>query len=294
MAADVSARFSKFIGNLTLTETQRNDGAARRSAVVKSLNLHYYGSSNATDHSIYIGSWGKRTRIRPPRDVDVLFRLPYSTYERFEKRTGNKQSALLQEVKSVLLRSFPNTAIRGDGPAVVVPFSSYNVELIPGFKLKGTGDWICMTDNGGSYKTAGYDAEATHISESNTKTNGNTRDLIKMIKCWQGHCNVPLKSFWIELISVSFLNQWEYAGKSKTYYDWMVRDFFEYLVSQSSTYIYAPGTYEAMYIGSAWLSKANTAKSHAVNACDHDAGDRPNSAGEEWRKIFGNDMPSVP
>jgi hypothetical protein len=72
----------------------------------------------------------------------------------------------------------------------------------------------------GSYKTFDPDAELKNVSDSNGKTNNNTRDLIRMMKCWQSNCSVPLKSFTLELTSVNFLAQWQYAGKSKVYYDW--------------------------------------------------------------------------
>ena len=53
----------------------------------------------------------------------------------FRSETGNKQSQLLQEIKGALEKSFPNTAIKGDGPVVKIPFTSYNVELVPAFEL---------------------------------------------------------------------------------------------------------------------------------------------------------------
>jgi hypothetical protein len=286
----VSARFTTFIGNISLTDAQKTAGAERREAVVKALNQNYYTSNSRTDNSIYIGSWGKLTRVRPPRDVDVLFNLPRSVYDRFELRAGNKQSQLLQEVKTVLLRSFSNTAIRGDGPAVVVPFSAYNVELIPAFSLTSGQYWVCMTDNNGRYKTADYAAEQTSISSSNTITSGNTRDLVKMMKRWQAHCAVSLKSFWIEILAVQFLDQWQYAGKSATYYDWMCRDFLSFIINRANTYISAPGTFELMFLGDAWKSKATSALERAKKACDYEGSDNA-KAGDEWQKIFGTDIP---
>ena len=256
----VTARFETFLSNITLTDAQRTAGGERREAVIGPLNRHYYASSSKTSNSVFIGSWAKRTRIRPPRDVDVLFALPKEVYDRYQGRTGNRQSQIIQEVKGVLAAAYPNTTITGDGPVVVVPFSAYNVELIPAFKLTDGKYWICITTDGGSYKTADYDAEANQISTSNTNTNGNTRDLVKMMKCWQGYCSVPIKSFWLELLSVEFLNPWENRGKSKTYYDWMVRDFLKYLYGRRNSYVYAPGTGEMMYLGEVWASRASTAR----------------------------------
>src|SRR5438067_160515 len=98
----VSQRFDKFLANIRLTTDQEKDGITKHSGVRKCLNLHYYNNTSESENSMLVGSWGKRTRVRPPRDIDVLFILPNSVYRRFESRPGNKQSQLLQEVKSVL------------------------------------------------------------------------------------------------------------------------------------------------------------------------------------------------
>lgn len=287
----VSERFTTFLSNIRLTDAQKTDGATKRESVCSALNWKYYSSTSGTNNSFYVGSWGKLTRIRPPRDVDVLFKLPNSVYERFQGKTGNKQSQLLQEVKNVLVASFPKTDIRGDGPVVLVPFQSYAVELLPAFVLTSGQYWIPITANGGSYKTFDPDAEIKHINDSNGKTNNNTLDLVRMLKCWQAHCSVPLKSFYLELLAVKFLDQWEHAGKSKTYYDWMTRDFFGWLVNQAWGTLYVPGTWEILSLGNAWKSKAQSAYDRAAKATQNEADNLPYTAGEEWQKIFGTDIP---
>lgn len=286
----VSSRFNTFLSNIALTEPQVTAGKERRDAVVKALNLHYWNSSSTTLNSKLVGSWGKFTRVKPPRDVDVLFLLPKSVYDRFELRTGNRQSQLLQEVKGVLGNTFQSTNVKGDGPVVKVPFAAYDVELIPAFELRDGKYWVCMTDNGGRYKTADYDAESSLIQSSNDATKNNTRHLIRMMKRWQAYCTVPIKSFWIELIAVEFLQTWEHRGKTMMWYDWMVRDFLTHLENKANGTVYAPGTYEAMFIGNGWLSKAQTARQRAVKACNYES-DYPITAGEEWQKIFGTDVP---
>lgn len=279
-----------FLANIRLTDDQVKAGNSRREAVVGALNAHYWGSSSNTLHSKFVGSWGKFTRVRPPRDVDVLFLLPRSTYDRFQGRTGNRQSQLLQEVKGVLAKSFSTTSVKGDGPVVKVPFSSYDVELVPAFELEGGGYWVCMTDGGGWYKKADYDAEAELIKQSHNGSNEKTRELIRMMKRWQSYCAVPMKSFWIELLAVDFLRTWEHRDKSREYYDYMVRDFLRFLEGKANGNVYAPGTYETMFLGNAWLSRATTARQRAEKACNNESSD-PATAGDEWQKIFGTDIP---
>lgn len=290
----VGIRFSRFLDNLKLTELQKADGSTKRESVVRALNSHYWGSSSGTSSSRYVGSWAKRTRIRPPRDVDVLFELPVSVHAKFEGRSGNKQSQLLQEVRSVLSSSFQNTAIKGDGPVVLVPFSSYSVELIPAFKRNGGGHFVCMTTVGGWYKHEDYEAQVISMTASNSASANNTRDLVRMMKRWQAYCSVPLKSFYIELLAIDFIATWGNRGKSTTWYDYMCRDFFAFLIARQNGYIFAPGTGEAIGIGSAWVSRTETALGRAKKACTHEANQETGLAGDEWQKIFGTDIPRYP
>lgn len=287
----VSQRFDAFLKNIRLTEDQVNDGITKHRGVRKCLNKHYYSSSSETDNSILIGSWGKDTRVRPPRDIDVLFALPWSVYERFQQRPGNKQSQLLQEVKGVLQASYSTTRMRGDGQVVVVPFTSFAVEVAPGFRLSDGKYWVCDTNSGGSYKTTDPATEQSVMSASDSASNGNTRHLVRMMKKWQDYCAVPLKSFCIELVATEFIAGWEHKGKSSVYCDWMVRDFLKFLIGKANGYVFAPGTYDAISLGDAWKSKAENAHGRAIKACEYEAQGKPYDAGLEWQKIFGTDIP---
>jgi len=244
-----------------------------------------------------VGSWGKKTRVRPPRDIDVLFELPYSVYQRYEQKTGNKQSQLLQEVKDVLAKTYNTTKMRGDGQVVMVQFSSYAVEVVPAFALSNGHYYICNTHDGGKYKEIAPDAEIKAISDSDSTYKGNTRDLIRMMKRWQDYCNVPLKSFWIDLLTTDFMLGWQYHGSSAVYYDWMVRDFFEYLIGKSNSYVFVPGTYETVLLGSDWKSRAESARDRAIKACQYEADTNSKTkevdAWWEWKNIFGDDVPYV-
>ena len=287
-----SQRFDAFLSNLKLTEDQRRDGITKHGGVTRVLNSHYYGWNSDSMNRLLVGSWGKSTEVRPPRDIDLLFILPQSVYDRYQQRPGNKQSQLLQEVKGVLATAYPNTNIRGDGPVVLIPFVTFNVELVPSFKQAWTSKYsICITSNGGSYKDFDPNAEISHVSTSSTATNGNTRDLIRMMKCWQKECSVPMKSFWLELLSVNFLSSWEHRGKSSSYYDWMTRDFFAYMIRQANTYLSTPGTYETLWIGDNWKSKVESAYNRAVKACEYELKSETVNAGFEWQKIFGSMIP---
>jgi hypothetical protein len=176
----------------------------------------------------------------------------------------------------------------------VIPFQSFKVELVPGFKLTSGQYWICITKDGGSYKTFDPLAEIEHVRASDARSNGNTRALTRMMKVWQAYCNVPFKSFHLELLAVNFLAQWSYYDKSTIYYDWMVRDYFSYIKNKDWTYLSVPGTGESMLLDASWKSKVESAYDRAVKACENEAGGYPYLAGDEWQKIFGTGIPAAP
>lgn len=187
----VRQRFGQFHRELSLTTLQTQDGHTKRAGVVNCLNQHYYGSPSDTQNSFFIGSWGKNTAVRPPRDVDLYFVLPVEVYHRFQNYAGNHQSALLQEVKGVLSRKYYNTDMRGDGQVVLVRFDSYAVELVPAFLLQNGHYWICDTNDGGSYKETNPSTEAHRIDAIDAANNRNLRPLIRMLKAWQSNSSVP-------------------------------------------------------------------------------------------------------
>lgn len=289
----VTKRFTTFMDNLELTDMQVADGIAKLKGVVKTLNQAYWNSDSETEHAFYIGSWAKKTCIRPPRDVDLYFLLPIEVYNRFEKYNGNKQSALLQEVKVKLLASYPLSDIKGDGPVVLAGFWTFNVEIVPAFiyDSKDRSYYVCDTRDGGKYKKTKPFHEVETIELADQRGSNNVRRLVRMLKCWQAYCSVPIKSFHLELLAIDFLDQWVHKHQSYFYYDLMCRDFFSWLITRANSFVMAPGTYEIMAIGNLWLSKAESAYSRALKACEYECNNREGEAGAEWQKIFGTYIP---
>ena len=284
-----SDRFTTFLRNLTITSDQRDDAQTKYDGVAKKLHSHYFTSAFSGDTRKLIGSYGKGTEVRPPRDVDILFLLPSTVYERYKTRSGNAQSQLLQEVRNVLRERYPSTDIRGDGQVAVIPFQNgHSVELLPGWRTTDKKFLVPNTHDGGHWQTVDHDAEIVLVENSDKRSKGNTRKLIKMLKAWQRECNVPIKSLVLELRSVNFLNAWEHYDKGAAYYDWMIRDFFARLIEYKNGTCKMPGTEEKFEYGSEWLSKAESALSRAKNACQFEKDKKESKASEEWRKIFGS------
>jgi len=292
--AFVTRRFYSFQSNLAITDRQRQDGVTKFKGLVSTLNAAYRGHRSDSENAFMIGSWAKDTHIRRPRDVDMYYVLPTDVYNRFETYAlgVNKQSALLQEVKGKLLASYPSSVIRGDGPVVLADFHGWTVEIVPVFYYCDTerSYYACDTKNGGKYIKTMPLHEVEAIDAAEKRANNNVRPLIRMLKCWQSYCNVPIRSFHLELLAIEFLDSWSYKEYSLFFYDWMCRDFFKWMISRANNFVWAPGTYELMFLGDAWKSRAESAYGRAAKAEMFEQENKMVEAGEEWQKIFGNDI----
>lgn len=316
--SSTAQRFDTFLSNLQLTEAQIRDAITKHRGVRKALHTAFYGdTTKSSDYfseaayeaelveaykasvvtfkessvystSLLVGSYGKNTEIAPPSDIDILFKMPIHLYTKYDKDPYNGQSQLLQDVKNVLRKAYPSTDIRGDGQIVDVPFISYKVEVLPAFHSSGDQYLYPDAHNGGSWRVTNPKAEKLQISASNKRSEGNTIRLIKMIKAWKRYCAVPIKSLVIELRAVNFLQTYEYYNRSSMFYDWIIRDFFKELLKHTNGSCKIPGIEETIYYGDAWKTKAESAYSRAIKACEYESAEYGDSATLEWKKIFGS------
>ena len=123
--------FNEFISNLQIDNF--DDINTSLEGIAKKLNQKYYDNST-TDNYLMVGSMGRNTSIKGESDIDVIYELPDEVFERFDDYESNGQSQLLNEIRDVLKEKYPSTDIKGDGQVVVISFTKYKIELVPGFK----------------------------------------------------------------------------------------------------------------------------------------------------------------
>ena len=175
----------------------------------------------------------------------------------------------------------------------MVPFNSCKVEVAPAFPYQGGGYLICDTHDGGRYKLVHPDAEIAALHGADTVLNGNVRKLTRILKQWQRHCNVPIKSFQIEALVMELLPRLSYGGRDEFWFDWLVRDVLGHMIGRANGWFTMPVTGEVIQLGDAWLSKASNAHGRALRACELEDGNWETLAGDEWQKIFGTMIPTT-
>lgn len=107
----VGEDFKTLCSNLAITK--RVTISDRYELITRRLNLEFWNSDSRNYHSIQAGSYGRGTATAKTSDVDMIFWLPYSEYVRFTGYLGNGQSALLQEVRTAIKKTYPITDIGG-------------------------------------------------------------------------------------------------------------------------------------------------------------------------------------
>jgi hypothetical protein len=180
----VTKRFSDFNVDLLVTTQQKDDAIGKAIRIAEILQRAYYNTDDALSNLLIVGSWGKDTHVRPSGDLDMMFALPRHVFERFDAYQGNKQSALLQEVKGHLVVPNARTDIRADGQVVVVDYQSITVEVVP---VLPDGGQVLMPDtrNGGRWKRADPKAQMSRIVDVDRFMRGYLRPLIRMMKQWK-------------------------------------------------------------------------------------------------------------
>jgi hypothetical protein len=262
--------------------------------ITKRFNLDFRGLDSETVYSLYIGSHGRRTATSKTSDIDMLYQLPSSLYEKYNSYTGNGQSALLQAVRESLRKTYSTSSIGADGQVVVVSFEDdVTFEILPAFANVNGNFTYPDSNNGGSWKTTDPKPEIQAIRNRDDEYNSNLRRLCRMARIWKTENNVPIKGLLIDTLAYQFIGQWAYNDKSYLYYDWMMRDFFFFLFNQDSnkSYWLAPGSGRYVYRTGPFEYHAKRAYNSAVDAIQYESEGKQYSAKIAWQEIFGTIYP---
>jgi hypothetical protein len=303
MAAEwrhVTGHFHAFIGNLQPTPLERRRAHAAATEVADCLRRQFAPPrplrgrhlavsgrpARALDDHVVIGGYGKGTAVRPSRSVDMLYILPA------ELRPPTAMArpmiaSMAGEMSAALASTFATREQPDEGWLSVRSFSDVEVRLTPCFRTAGDALMVAASHATGAWLSTNPVAEAARLHQADLASGGKATHLIMMLKAWRRTHDVALTSLAIELLVTEFALAWIYPRRSLLFYDWMVRDFFFWLVHQARRELLTPGALERLHLGDAWLEAAARAYGQARRACAMEHDDREEEAAQEWRRIFG-------
>lgn len=224
--------FIEFINNLQIDNF--DDITISLEEIIKKLNKKYY-NDQITNNYLIVGSMGRNTSIKGESDIDVIYELPNEVFKRFDDYESNGQSQLLNEIRDTLKEKYPSTNIKGDGQVVVISFTKYKIELVPGFKQDDNSYKYPDTHDGGSWKITKPTLE---INESKKMINNTLtyRELCQIIREWKSNNGVTICGLLIDTLIKDFLDSnSEYKFITKDDYYNMLEKVFEYLSQQDES-----------------------------------------------------------
>lgn len=286
--------FNAFCSNLQVQDS--GTISTRYKNITRRLNTDFWTTTSDVAHSLYVGSYGRNTAISGFSDLDMLFQLPYSEYEKYNNYSGNGQSALLQVVKTSIEKTYSTTSIRADGQVIIVPFTDgISFEVVPAFINKNDSYTFPDANNGGSWRTTNPKPEIQAIRDRDNVCNGNLVPLCRMMRAWKRKWDVPIGGLLIDTLAYQFIENWGYKDKSYLYYDYMCRDFFKWMADQDKDQEFwkAPGSGQYVYGKGLFQYKATRCYNISLDAIAYETAalKREWSAKQKWRDIFGNDYP---
>lgn len=259
--------------------------------ITKKLNKNYYDIEDEEANMYIVGSVGRTTAKKNTSDLDILFDLPSSVYTRINDNEGNKQSQLLQEVKNVLKEKYPNTDLKGDGQVVVINFSKFTVELVPGFKQNDGKFKYPDTNEGGSWKFTDPIPEIDECKKVDEETNQNFTNICHMLRAWKNKKGFKFKGLLIDTLVNEFLDQKnQYKNCEYDNYLNLIKDLFEFLKNENKdqSYWFAIGSNQKIYNedNGKFVTKAQKAYNQLK-----DLDEESKNLNKELRSIFGKEFP---
>ena len=206
----------------------------RYHTVTKAINNEFWNSISDTQHSLYVGSYGRNTAI-DTSDVDILVELPSNLFDHYNNLSGNSQSRLLQAVRNAILNAYPRSDVRADGQVVKIAFSDgMYFEIVPAFKSWDGKFKYPDTNTGGSWKSTNPKAEQEAMAQKNKSSNGLLYDTCKHIRSIRDNdfssyhlSGIVIDSFVYEAIgNWRWLNSGESSSQPSGTYERVLLDYY--------------------------------------------------------------------
>lgn len=278
--------FKDFLDNIKI------DNAAtislRYCEVTAALNKVFRDTESKTANSLQVGSYGRWTAIKGISDLDMIYVVPSSKWDDYK---NGGQYSLLNDARKAIKDRYPSTIVKVDRLVVRVLYKDFHIEVMPAFELTDGSYKYPDTANNGSWKITKPQPELKELKAANERKNKNLRRLCKMTRAWKNKHGVAMGGLLIDTLAYNFLESTEeYDKKSYLYYDYMCRDFFEFLAAQPKQSEYAAlGSRQRVRVKKRFERSAKKAHDLCLKAI---AASGQANERQKWRDVFGNGYPA--
>lgn len=295
----IEEAFRKFKSRLELNDKEQKNASARQKEVREYLDTKF-----DIENSFLTGSYGRNTKTKPLKDIDIFFVLADTEKEYRTKHP----SEVLKDFESALVEKYGRAAVRRQDKSVNVDFgvvvdaddnTDYrilSIDAVPAFVSgddyeipdQSTGKWI--KTNPKIHAAKAVDAHQAYSSE--------WKGLVRMMKYWNNnskHGNEkPMKpSFLIEVMALQCLH-----GGWKGKFEYEIQGFFSTLAERvfetwNDPAGLGPPVSDGMDSNRKQRAKEllQAASLEASLAINHARQGRNGEALKAWRALFGPKFP---
>jgi len=291
--------FDTMLSRLEPTYIQKSAIKTTRDTIDKVLqNDPKIVLAKGTQSTFLTGSYKRNTLIRPIDDIDLYVLVHFAVHA-----DGKRPILILREMARALRNRYKRgTRIRVDSPCVVIRFNDYKFEVMPA---------VYYADDDERYMVPGPGAREwidcyPHVpqkwlTDSNYQNDKKFVPLIKILKQWNRHNNVGLKSFHLELLTgMVFEEISEIVSYPQAVFDWMyyVSNWIHYY---RSSFIREPGkqyTYVDDYLYNDFeklrkvRQKLKIGLKRADTALERSIEGKEIGAKRLWKQMFGDMFPA--
>lgn len=288
----ISNTFKEFCQSIKLVDN--NVWTNRFKRIIKKINEKYYDNpDDDSGHRLRVGSTGRYTATSDASDYDLLYSLPWSTYDRFDSHEHG-QSDLLQEVKKCIKETYSKTDISADGQVVDVNFNNGLIEVVPAFENDDKSFQYPDTHKGGSWKTTNPRPEKGQCKDDDSNSAGTFRDLTRMIRVWKNHQGFVFQGILIDTLVHNFYKENKDDVNSLSYssYPQLMYNLFQYLSKQDSdqTFWHALGSNQLIEVKDKHFIKKAEAACNSLDGIDMDDEDE---VLDTFKSLFGYQFSKV-
>lgn len=282
----VGEDFEELLDNLQLANSDTI--SLRYGEVTAALNREFRDTESKTANSLRVGSIGRFTAVDGVSDLDMIYVMPASKWDDY-KTDG--QYKLLKATKDAISARYPTTTVKVDRLVVRVLYKDFHIEVQPAFELNDGSFKYPDTAGDGSWKITKPRDEIEEMAASNERKNKNLRRLCKMTRAWKNKHGIAMGGLLIDTLAYNYLESTDaYGDRSYYYYDYMSRDFFEYLSEEDDHEFYAAvGSRQRVKVKKKFQKKAKKAYELCKKAI---AASGQKNERQKWRDIFGTAFPA--
>jgi hypothetical protein len=291
MAVGIPQAFQVFKQNLEITGLQGTTVSTRQKTVREVLE-----AGMTVQDSFLTGSYQRSTMIAPlsEADIDIFVVLDPRYFYHYNNQNGGP-AGLLDWVKRILLKTYTGTPdISRNGQAVTIRFTDFTVDVVPGFNRRD-GGYLIPNSIRQSWLSTDPKKHVELVSASNAAHKGDLVPLIKMLKSWNRAHSKFFRSFHLEVLALSVLNNVtinDFASGARFFFD-KARPLISVKVQDPAGYGDDIGSYiSGQEMINEAVGKLQLGWERAVRAQQFAANGNNRAAIDMWRLNFGDYFPT--